>query len=158
LVEVLVTNDFEVTFLSTCQGINGYVDDSATANRTCGMLEEKFRAHVEVDNSYYDLPSLRDRLCDFEMVIGTRLHMCILGLLSGVPSFNISYEFKGKELYDYLGWKEWSIDYNEDPDTGVSRLKKFIEKRQELQSGIDAVVRQQNESALKSFSEVLSRV
>jgi colanic acid/amylovoran biosynthesis protein len=152
----LIKKGFAITFLSTCQGIEGYVNDSATANRICGNLPAEIRTRVEVDTAYYNLDQLRKKLSEFELIVGTRLHMCILSLMSGVPAFNISYEFKGKELYDYIGWSQWSVDYNEEANVGATRLGEFIEQRAEL--AVNSVVEKQQLSAMEAFSSFLERI
>lgn len=156
MVEELAQKGFTITFLSTCQGIEGYVNDSATAGRICKNMSEDIRAKVEVDASYYSLDQLRKKLSEFELVVGTRLHMCILSLMSGVPAFNISYEFKGKELYDYIGWSEWSVDYNEKAETARARLSDFIDGRAELD--VHTMVERQQLSAKEAFSAFVKQI
>lgn len=50
------------------------------------------------------------RLQDFDLCIGTRMHMCILSLISGTPVLPIAYEFKTQELFGEIGLKEWVTD------------------------------------------------
>lgn len=121
----LVMNDFEVVFLSTCQGDKDYVDDSIEAYRIYQTLPDELKPSVTVDSSLYTLEELKTELKSFDYVIGTRLHMCILSWLSGVPAFNISYEEKGKECYGYLGLQNYTIDYNESR-TSESKITSFF--------------------------------
>ncbi|WP_314059257.1 polysaccharide pyruvyl transferase family protein [uncultured Vagococcus sp.] len=115
IVNQLLARGYQVCFLSTCQGMKEYVDDSEVAQK---FIETYYQGNlnISVDANFYSLDSLRNRLTEFDFAIATRLHMCILALLSGVPAFNISYEEKGKACYDYLGLEEFSIDYNEEKD------------------------------------------
>lgn len=115
IVNQLLARGYQVCFLSTCQGMKEYVDDSEVAKK---FIETYYQgnSNISVDREVHSLTALRNRLADFDFVIATRLHMCILALLSGVPAFNISYEEKGKACYDYLGLEEFSIDYNEKKD------------------------------------------
>jgi len=112
IVKFFVQKEYKVVFLSTCQGITSYRDDSKIAKKIYRELEEHIQKNVTIDDSFYNLNALRDKLIEFDYVIGTRLHMCILSWLSGTPALNISYEEKGKESYKYLGIPKYSIDYN----------------------------------------------
>lgn len=125
IVEELVDNGFEVVFLSTCQGDQDYVDDSIEALRIYQALSTKLKQFVTVNANLYTLSELKNELKTFDYVIGTRLHMCILAWLSGVPAFNISYEEKGKECYHYLGLKKYTIDYNE-KQLNKSKISSFL--------------------------------
>src|SRR5699024_1449353 len=116
IVTYFYNEGFEVTFLSTCQGIPSYRDDSIIANEIFNSLPKNIKERVIVDGQYYNVFELRERLKDYDYVIGTRLHMCILSWLSSVPAFNISYEEKGKESYEYLKLSKFSIDYNFNSD------------------------------------------
>ena len=80
------------------------------------------RIHIDSEfNSYFDLvKKLNTKYC---FVIGTRLHMCILSLINGTPAFNISYEVKGKECYEYLGYNSYSADFNEDISIALSKFE-----------------------------------
>ncbi|CAD5899713.1 polysaccharide pyruvyl transferase family protein [Carnobacterium maltaromaticum] len=126
IVEELVDKGFEVVFLSTCQGDEDYVDDSIEANRIYQNLSTELKQSTTIDSNLYTLAELKNELNKFDYVIGTRLHMCILAWLSGVPAFNISYEEKGKECYHYLGLEKYTIDYNEN-QLNKSKINSFIE-------------------------------
>ncbi|MEM5011281.1 polysaccharide pyruvyl transferase family protein [Niallia taxi] len=126
IVSYLNNLGYHITFLSTCQGEPTYRDDSVIANQIYNKLPEDVKKNVTVDSKYYTLNDLRNKLTEFDYTVGTRLHMCILSWLSGTPAFNISYEEKGKECYDYLAISEYSIDYNYTGNVN-SLLSSFIE-------------------------------
>ncbi|WP_317914160.1 polysaccharide pyruvyl transferase family protein [Carnobacterium maltaromaticum] len=125
MVKELIFHGFEIVFLSTCQGDTEYIDDSIEAIRIYRSFPKKMQESITIDANNYDLDQLKERLQEFDYVIGTRLHMCILAWLSGVPAFNISYEEKGKECYSYLGLEKYTIDYNEE-DNSRERIKSFL--------------------------------
>lgn len=127
IVDFFVSKGYKVVFLSTCQGEPSYRDDSQVAKNIYLNLQDHIKNHVSVDDNYYKLNDLRHKLKEFDYVIGTRLHMCILSWLSGTPALNISYEEKGKESYKYLNIPEYSIDYNHDGEINKT-LEMFIEK------------------------------
>lgn len=108
--------NYEIYFLSTCQGDPSYVDDAIMAKEIYDELPKIIQQKVEVDSESYTLDELRMKLTEFDYVVGTRLHMCILSWLSGTPAFNISYEEKGKECYNYMNINHYSVDYNFEND------------------------------------------
>lgn len=96
----------EVTFLSSCQGVDDYwTDDSRIAEQTVGRLPPHVRANVRVDRSYRRPQELIDALKVFDCVVATRMHMAILALCAGRPVVPIAYEFKTRELFATLGLK-----------------------------------------------------
>lgn len=123
-VEHLLQEGYDITFLSTCQGIEDYTDDSIIAKEFVSQFHYENRDNVHVLDSYYDLESLQTKIKSFDFVIGTRLHMCLLSWINQVPAFNISYEEKGKESFKYLGIEQYSIDFNS--HYILSKLKNFL--------------------------------
>jgi colanic acid/amylovoran biosynthesis protein len=100
----------EVTFLSTCQGIPEYQDDSEIACRVVERLPKEIAARVRVVREFVRFDELLKRLPEFDLVLATRMHMAILSLLAGTPAIPLVLEFKTKELFAKLGLAEWVID------------------------------------------------
>ena len=138
----LIKRGYSIEFLSTCQGVPGYKDDSKTAELIKKNLEENFNVYnnIEVNASYYNVEGLMDKLAEYDFVVGTRLHMCILSWVCNVPAFNISYEVKGKECYNYLGIPRYSIDFNEDIAVAEKMLDEFISDRDSFKEDVFARV------------------
>ena len=128
--EKILERGFDVEFISTCQGIEDYVDDSKTASIIKEAISRKnkdFENRVNVDSQFYTYFELVDILNSrYSFVIGTRLHMCILSLINGTPAFNISYEIKGKYCYEYLGYQDYSVDFNESAEEVSNKFEKFL--------------------------------
>lgn len=146
---------YHITFLSTCQGVPGYVDDSSTALE----LQESLKAEgvpCEVDRAFHHVKALRKQLAGYEFVIGTRLHFCILSMLSGVPALNVSYEVKGLECYRYMGLEEYSVDYNASEEQGVDVLRKLIAAMPQLAETVRQEVQRQHEAAHASLDQALA--
>lgn len=112
-IEYAIGKGYEVTFLSTNQGIPGQIDDSIIVKKFIEKRGFKNNLSVKIDDKFHTIYELQNMLQTFDFVVGTRLHMCILALINKTPAFNISYEEKGTEAYKYLKISEFSIDYNE---------------------------------------------
>lgn len=128
IVVFLIENGFQITFISTCQGVRGYTDDSIIAKGIVAELSDSGFdiTNIIVDESYRTYDQLIDKINEFDFVIGTRLHMCILALINGIPAFNISYEEKGLECFKYLGIEKYSISYGQRDTQITDRIIEFI--------------------------------
>src|SRR5690625_3060742 len=150
-VKIIIKQGYKIEFISTCQGLDGYVDDSKVAKVIVNMLEEKYKESITINSNYYNLEEFRDYIRNFHIVIGTRLHMCILSMLAGIPAFNISYEVKGEEVYKYCGLKEYSVDYNENIENAISSFKHFLNNKESFRSSLPIIMQERNKRAQESF-------
>jgi polysaccharide pyruvyl transferase WcaK-like protein len=76
---------------------------------------------------YYALMSRLD------VMIGMRLHSSLIALRMGVPSLNISYTLKGRDILEYMGLGRNVVDLNdflEDPSNAYNRFCEVITWRQ----------------------------
>lgn len=93
----------EVTFLSTCQGIPEYwTDDTRLADEIVEALPSDVRDKVSVDRRFRQPLEIIETFQHFHLVIATRMHAAILGLVAGTPVLGIAYEFKLEELFHQL--------------------------------------------------------
>ena len=95
----LIEHNYEVQILSTCQGNLNYTDDNDEAD---AILEQIPVAQRNKILRCYDVKTplqIIDILRRSEFLIATRLHMAILGCISGIPVLPIAYEFKTEELF-----------------------------------------------------------
>lgn len=98
---VLLQDDFEVTALSTCQGVPEYAyDDSALA------LDIFRGMDVTVNRNFHGPDELLRIVASADVVVTTRMHLAILALVAGVPVIAVAYEFKTLELFRSLGLDE----------------------------------------------------
>lgn len=158
LTEKLIDTGFKITFLSTCQGIDSYKNDALLADELIQSCTAKYREHIELDSDYYTFESFYNRLSSFKFVIGTRLHMCILAMTQQIPAFNISYEIKGKETYNYLGLANYSIDYNEDIEASLIKLQDFIDSFAETKAYLATKIPEIHEEVTQDFEAFYSNM
>lgn len=160
LCRILLDRGFAIEFISTCQGIPEYIDDSemATSIASALLMEKYEEGKIQVVRDALSIEQLKHRIDRYRFVVGTRLHMCLLSLLSGVPALNISYEEKGKECYQYLGLDSYSIDYNADPNKAREALELFLSDEQNLRESIPGIVRRQHIRASRDLDLFLARL
>jgi colanic acid/amylovoran biosynthesis protein len=106
----LVDEGMDVTFMSTCQGLPEFSDDSRYAQ---GIVDEFLPGveHVCVDSRFRRPEDLSAALGAFDLAICTRMHFLILALTAHTPAIAIAYEFKSRELMTSLGYGHLVADY-----------------------------------------------
>jgi colanic acid/amylovoran biosynthesis protein len=158
MIEHLVSFGYVVDFLSTCQGIAGYVDDAAAAARIQAKLPKELLSQTQLIEGFRPLNELREKLMSYDFVVGTRLHMCVLAMKSGVPALNISYEEKGRAMYSYLGFGNFTIDYNQEPSEAVKLMLSFIKELPVLKVRVVEVMENQRLKAEDNLTRGLSEL
>lgn len=149
LTEHIVRGGGEVTFVSTCQGVPTYTDDSVEARHIAGQVAEDCRGGVHVDGQHRRAEALIEMVAGFDAVVATRMHMAILSLMAGLPVLPIAYEFKTEELFRRLGEPELAIPLEEvDPQRLVSAYDAFAGRLPEIQATLREGVQAQRAEAL----------
>ena len=138
-----------ITFVSTCQGISEYADDSIEAREIVSLLSEADRSKVNVVGEFIRFDELIDLLSTFDLCIATRLHMCILALMAGVPVLPVAYEFKTSELFESFDLGDWVTDIESIcPDTFPTKVQAFIDAIPSMRTGLFQSVLHAHSSAL----------
>ena len=160
--ERVLMNGYDIEFISTCQGVPNYVDDSKTAAIIVKNILKKTPSlsnRIKIDSlfhSYFDLVDILNTRYSF--VIGTRLHMCMLSLINGTPAFNISYEVKGKECYNYLGLEDYTSDFNASEEEAISKLDLFISNYKIIQKDISETILTTHKESIKDLDQFLKEM
>ena len=158
LVRITIDKGYSIDFLSTCQGLKSYKDDSIVAQEIYDTLDKKYQEKITVLSQYYLFDDLYKKIENYEFVLGTRLHMCILSLTKNIPAFNISYEIKGKECYDYLGFSEYSIDFNEEIETAKKSFINFIDAKEEMRDKLKSTIPKLHKEAIADFNFFIDKL
>lgn len=156
----LLDLDFDIEFVSTCQGIPGYIDDSLVARKIYDRVAKNNsgRSSVTVITDPMGIDELKERISGYRMVVGTRLHMCLLSLMSGIPAFNISYESKGKQCFNYLGMENFTIDYNAPIPDAMEKLDYFIESEEDTRDSLPSKIKEHHLRAHRDLDEFLAKL
>lgn len=157
LTEHIVRGGGEVTFVSTCQGVPTYTDDSVEAQRIADRIAADCRGAVHVDGQHRRAEALIEMVAGFDAVVATRMHMAILSLMAGRPVLPIAYEFKTEELFRRLGEPGLAIPLDAcDAPRLVRDFDAFVERLPEIQATLQRGVAVQRDDAL-SATELLRR-
>jgi len=158
LVGQLISHGYKIEFLSTCQGLSDYIDDSLVAKSIFNQLNSEQQMMVIVNESHYKYEDFSSYIEKFDLAIGTRLHMCILSLGKGIPAFNISYENKGIECYQYMGIPELSIDYNNELKDALAKFDNFLLNKADYKEKIGVKVLRLKTEIVNGLNEVMKTI
>jgi colanic acid/amylovoran biosynthesis protein len=115
-------------------------DDRGICTEFCQRTRECVPADGVVQIRESDIGSPTDLmgfLCQVALMIGTRLHSCILALLVGVPVISIGYQHKSKGTMDLLGLGRFNTDITElSPEWLLDSVEEIINHRSETQEKI----------------------
>jgi polysaccharide pyruvyl transferase WcaK-like protein len=148
----------QLTFLSTCQGIDGYIDDSALALQIVARLRPDLQARCSVDRSRY-IPTERIQAfgqCD--AVISMRLHACILAMLGGTPAMGLGYEEKTREIFSQLNLEKYQVAFEAEGDAWLRQAERFIGNVEKIRVALPALLDRVCERAKLSLDVVTERI
>jgi colanic acid/amylovoran biosynthesis protein len=152
LVRHLLDEGAEITFVSTCQGIDEYwTHDDRVAARFVAELPLAYRSKVTVDRAFRTPAALATLLGTMDLVIATRMHMAILALSAGTPVMPLSYEFKTEELFRRLGAETWLTRLEEiDSSVLITRFRAFREAIDHERAQLFEAVDRERRDALRA--------
>lgn len=126
--------DRRLRFLSTCQGVPGYKDDSLFAQRIVALLPAKLAKRCEVDGVRHAPREMVRQLSSCDAVIAMRLHTCILAMLGGTPAMGVGYERKTAETFDQMGFEDFQVDADAPLSRWTGITDRFLARHADLRS------------------------
>jgi colanic acid/amylovoran biosynthesis protein len=132
--------EVELVFLSTCQGIPEYVDDSLVARAVVNALPEDLRARCRIDAERHPPERLIQLYSQMDAYIGMRLHGAILAMLGGTPAMAIAYEDKTPGIFASLGLEAYQVDHRDGEDHWVACAENFIRRIDEIRRKLPVVL------------------
>jgi colanic acid/amylovoran biosynthesis protein len=115
-----------LVFLSTCQGVAGYVDDSLLAVQIVEALPHEFRERCRVDRARYNPRELMRLYGQCDAFIGMRLHGCILSMLAGTPALGLGYEQKTREVFRQLDLEPYQVRFETELDDWLCSAERML--------------------------------
>lgn len=141
-------------FLSTCQGVAGYVDDSLIALRIVERLPEDLRARCRVDRMRYAPHELMRKYGECDAFIGMRLHGCILAMLGGTPAVGLGYEEKTREVFHQLELDRYQVPFTAGIDTWLSGADRLLAEIDTIRASLGLSLERLAERASRSLDYV----
>lgn len=101
---------------------------------------------------------IMDLLQKTDVVVATRLHSAILGLLSGLPVLTISYQPKTRGIMESLGLGGYSLDISGlSPEEMLARLEEIFDRNREIREKIKAGLSPLKPTIEKKLEKALER-
>lgn len=151
---ILENSDMEITFVSTCQGLPEYVDDSLLAKNMIALLPDAVRSRCTVLDKRYSPQELIRIYSEQDLFIGMRLHSAILALLGGTPAMGLGYEDKTKGIFDAIGIAAYQVNADASYDQWLSCYERLMNNITEYRANLPEILRkgtllaEQNSKAL----------
>jgi colanic acid/amylovoran biosynthesis protein len=153
-------SDAEIVFLSTCQGIPEYVDDSTVARAVVQTLPEGLRARCTVDGQRYAPERLIQLYARMDAYIGMRLHGALLSMLGGTPAMAIAYEEKTPGIFASLGLETCQVDHRASERDWIACADGFIRGIDGIHAKLPGVLDQAAEkldAAKRALADVVAK-
>ncbi|MFH4964303.1 polysaccharide pyruvyl transferase family protein [Gaetbulibacter sp. M235] len=151
LCEKLLNEGFQLTFISTCQGVEDYMDDSKYAEKVVDLLPAEMKQTCVVLKEKFSLDELIVTLSKQDGYIGMRLHGAILSLLAGIPALNIAYEDKSLGIFKSLGLDDYCFSYKEELDVWNTKVDYFIDDYNNYLKKIDNIIFEASQQVEHNF-------
>lgn len=104
----------EFLFVSTCQGVSGYTDDSDLSARVLEGLEPDLARRTRVVGDRLHPDAFMDLVGTCDLYVGMRLHACLMAMQAGTPAVGLRYELKTAEIFDQMGLGAHQLSFTED--------------------------------------------
>jgi polysaccharide pyruvyl transferase WcaK-like protein len=91
------------------------------------------------------IPEYVHLISQLDLMVGMRLHSCLIALRTGVPAININYTLKGRDIMRHLSLGDRLVelkDFLSDPDIVIAKVREVLTTRQEERARIRTVVKQ----------------
>lgn len=120
-------------------------------------LDRKFTADPQVvlTNKPMTMPQYYALMSRLDVMVGMRLHSSLIALRMGVPSINISYTLKGRDILEYMGLGSNVLDlydFLKYPTQAFDRLQYLLESQKHTRK----LVQERTDRAIQENMTVLS--
>ena len=137
---LLAAPERKLVFISTCQGIAGYVDDSELSLQIVDGLPAELKARCEVDRARHAPRDFMKKLAECDAFIGMRLHGCIQAMLAGTPAMGLGYEHKTAEIFRQLGFGDFQTHFDGTIEDWLGCAEKFFARLPEIRAELPAAL------------------
>lgn len=128
----------DITFASTCQGIEGYTDDSLFCKNVLSKHAPELLDRIRFSDIHLNRDKFQQLAIEHDIYIGMRLHGAIFSMLSGIPAMNMYYESKSVGIYHDLNLeKDLLIDMNESTLFAFEKIAHVINNLEDYKSKVN---------------------
>ena len=128
----------DITFASTCQGIEGYTDDSLFCKNVLFKNAPELLDKIQFSEKHLNRVNFQRLAIEHDIYIGMRLHGAIFSMLSGIPAMNMFYESKSIGIYNDLNLEnDLLIDMNENILLAFEKIAHVINNLEDYKSKVN---------------------
>ncbi|MGB1308739.1 MAG: polysaccharide pyruvyl transferase family protein [Oceanihabitans sp.] len=149
----LVLAGYQLSFISTCQGVPGYTNDTIYFKEIMAKLAPKIQAQIHINTAKMSLENFLQEVATCDAYIGMRLHGAILSLMAGIPVLNIAYEDKSLGIFKALNLEDCSFSFKENMDTWFTKTDAFIENYKTYLNSIETKRKEAETVVANHFKE-----
>jgi colanic acid/amylovoran biosynthesis protein len=143
----------EVVVVPQALGPDPAEDDRGICKEFCQRVRNHPSTGEAVQYREPETSSLTEYLAllsQARIVVGTRLHSCILALLAGVPAISVGYQYKSQGTLDLLGLGCLNVDIY---DVSAERLLALIEATMDRHQEVCEEIRQRVRQACQQIDD-----
>jgi polysaccharide pyruvyl transferase WcaK-like protein len=116
-------------------------DDVAIADLVVRAAGAEPRVRLDEEGATGDVRVLRRVFEAMSLVVGTRLHSCIIAMAAGTPALGLAYQPKTVGTYDLLGLRDLCLDVETfDPDELGDKVRKLLSGEGEASARVNEAV------------------
>lgn len=101
-IQLLINKGYQVVLLGNSRMPDEGQDDFEIARQIAAPLNLSNSRSIHILNRDTDLEGLCDTISGLNVIIGTRLHSCILALIAGIPAICLAYQPKAFGTYQLM--------------------------------------------------------
>lgn len=152
----LYEQGFDIEYISTCQGVEGYADDSTVAKEIVeAVRREEPEYQPKIHTRKYKPGELLECMEGAAFYVGMRLHGAISSMLSYVPAFNIGYEHKSEGVYKTIGLQDYTVGIKSPISEIMDHIKVFVkEPSYDRREKFREAVKVGEKKAIESFKKL----
>jgi polysaccharide pyruvyl transferase WcaK-like protein len=144
----------EFLFISTCQGVAGYIDDSDLGVRVVAGLPPSLRSRCVVDRERHHTEALIHILSGCDLMFSMRLHGCLLAMLGGTPAMGLAYESKTPEIFRQLGLKKYQVPFTSYATRWCTCASGLLDDLDEVRAGLPATLDHMSAGAYRALERL----
>ncbi len=144
----------EFLFVSTCQGIDTYVDDSELAVRIVDGLPSSLRDRCLVNREHQHPEEMIRLLSGCDVMFSMRLHGCLLAMLGGTPAMGLAYESKTPEIFRQLGLKKYQVPFASYATRWCDCASGLLDDLEEVRAALPATLDRMSAGAYRALDHL----
>jgi colanic acid/amylovoran biosynthesis protein len=141
----------ELLFLSTCQGVAGYHDDSLLARQIVDQIAEPLRSRCHIDARRRGPEELMRAYGECDAFVGMRLHSALLSMLGGTPAMALGYEDKTEGILRQMGLEPYQVRADAPYADWLTCLRRFERDAGDIQGRLPRVLDDMRDRAWRNL-------